>query len=807
MAIIAPLPARKLRTVCDPARLEFKTTADLAPLVDSLGQERAVEAVRFGVAMRHEGYNLFALGPPGTGKHTLVSRHLEERAKTEPVPPDWCYVNNFAEPHKPRRLQLPAGRAVAFAHDMDRLVDDLQAAIRSTFESEDYNARKHAIEEELSARQEKVLNELQEKAKERNASLIRTQMGFTVAPTQRGEVVTPEVFRQWPEEHQEKVKQALSELEDELQRTLKQFPVWQREARDKLRQLNHETTSYAVEHLIGGLKERYAELPDVISFLDDAQKDVVEHADEFIATQADNPEAAQLAAARRAFGPSPTFRRYRVNVIVNNSKLSAAPVIYEDHPTLANLVGRIEHMAQFGALMTDFNLIKPGALHAANGGYLVLDVRKVLQQPVAWEELKRVLFSHEIRIQGIPEAMGWATTVSLDPQPIPISVKVVLLGDRTLYYLLSQLDPDFPGLFKVAADFDDRMDRTSETDRLYARLIASMVVREGLRHFDAGAVAQVIEEAARNAADAEKLSLLMRPVLDLVREADYWAGVEGRKVVTAPDVRRAVEAWTHRLDRMRERSQEEIRRGTILIDTKGAKVGQVNGLSVLQLGEFAFGRPSRITARVRLGRGEVVDIEREVALGGPLHSKGVLILAGFVGERFGRQGPLALSASIVFEQSYGGVDGDSASSAEVYALLSALSGVPIKQNFAVTGSVSQHGDVQPIGGANEKIEGFFDVCRARGLTGDQGVLIPATNVKHLMLRPDVVEAAAAGKFQIYPVETIDQGIEILTGVPAGTPGADGKYPPGSVNGLAQAELARLAEKARAMSPAARESER
>jgi lon-related putative ATP-dependent protease len=792
---VEPLAVEKLRTRCDPARLDFATTADLAPLEGSIGQDRAIEAVRFGVAIRHEGYNLFAFGPSGSGKYTLVRRHVEEQARKEPIPADWCYVNNFAEPHKPRSLRLPTGRAAQFSQDMDRLVGDLQASVRSTFESEDYHARKHAIEEELNERQEKAFNALQEAAKERGATLIRTPMGFTFAPMQRGEVVNPDVFRQWPEEHQEKVRQSLSQLEEELQKTLKQIPQWQREARDKLRALNHDFTSFAVEHLINGLKERYAGLDNVVAHLDEVRKDVVDNADDFIAPDPDSPQAAQLVAMRRSLGAAPTLRRYRANPVVNNARAVSAPIVYEDHPTLANLVGRVEHMAQFGALTTDFNLIKPGALHAANGGYLILDARKVLTQPYSWEELKRVLKSGEIRIQGIAEALGWATTMSLDPEPIPLSVKVILLGEPMLYYLLSQADPEFSELFKVAVDFNDRLDRTEDGNRLYARLIAQIVKQQGLRHLDAAAVALVVEEAARQAADAEKLSLHMRPIVDLLREADFWSG--GHTTITVADVQKAMDARIHRLDRIRERSQEEIRRGTILIDTSGAKCGQINGLSVIQLGEFAFGRPSRITARVRMGRGEVIDIEREVALGGPLHSKGVLILTGLLGERFGRQGPLALSASLVFEQSYGGVDGDSASSAEVYAMLSALSGIPIKQCFAVTGSINQHGEVQPIGGANEKIEGFFDVCRARGLTGEQGVLIPTSNVKHLMLRGDVVEAAAAKKFRIYPVETIDQGIEILTGVPAGKPDAQGIYPPGTVNGAAQETLARFAEKARA----------
>jgi lon-related putative ATP-dependent protease len=446
--------------------------------------------------------------------------------------------------------------------------------------------------------------------------------------------------------------------------------------------------------------------------------------------------------------------------------------------------------------MTDFNLIKPGALHAANGGYLILDARKLLSQPFAWDELKRTLQAREICIRSLGDALGIGATVTLEPEPIPLDIKVILLGDPLLYYLLSQLDPDFPELFKVTVDFDDRVDRTPHTDRLFARMLATMVRREGLSPFDAGAVSQVIEQAARLAADGEKLSLHMRPIVDLLREAAYWAQAAARRVVTADDVRQAIGAHIHRLDRIRARTQEEIVRGTILIDTAGAVVGQVNGIAVLQVGDLAFGKPSRITARVRLGRGEVVDIEREVALGGPIHSKGVLILAGFLGQRFGRDRPLALSASLVFEQSYGGVEGDSASSTELYALLSAVSGIPVRQCLAVTGAVNQQGAVQAVGGINEKIEGFFDLCSARGLTGEQGVLIPHSNVKHLMLREDVVAAVEARRFHIYPVETVDQGIAILTGRPAGDADAAGRFPEGTVNHAVQEQLQRFAEQAR-----------
>ncbi len=808
MTALAPLTGDALKRCCDPARFGFATTDDLESLDDSVGQERAVEAVRFGVAIRHEGYNLFAFGPPGTGKYSLVRRYVEEKAAEEPVPSDWCYVNNFAEPHKPRILRLPAGRGAPLRDDMERLVEDLRAAITSTFESEDYVARKQAIEEEFKERHEKAFNDLQQRANERDTALIRTPMGFAFAPMHRGEVISPEVFRQWPNDHQEKIKQTVTELEGELQELLKQVPQWQREQRDKIRELNHEVTTFAVGHLMDGLKERYDDLPDVAAYLGEVQKNVVDNADDFMSVEPDTPEAGAAMALRRSLTGPPSFRHYQANVIVDHSGDTAAPVIYEDHPTHPNLVGRIEHMAQFGALTTDFNLIKPGAMHAANGGYLILDARKLLMQPYAWEELKRAIESREIRIQGIADALGIASTVSLEPEAIPLDMKVVLLGDRTLYYMLSQLDPDFPELFKVAVDFDDRFDRNDDNDMLFARLIATMVRREGLRPFDVQGVGRVIDHASRLAADSEKLTLHMRPIADLLREADFWAGQNGGDVVSAAEVRQAIEAQIRRSDRIRVRSQEEIERGTILIDTEGEVTGQINGLAVYQLGEFSFGRPSRITARVRLGRGEVVDIEREVALGGPLHSKGVLILSGFLGQRFGRDRPLAISASIVFEQSYSGVEGDSASSTELYALLSALSGLPIRQCYAVTGSVNQRGEVQAIGGVNEKIEGFYDVCKARGLTGDQGVLIPASNVRHLMLRDDVVEAVEAGRFAIYPVATIDQGIETLTGVAAGEPDADGNYPEGTVNAAVDAQLQAFADKARAFAMGgAREGDR
>ena len=802
MTAPTPLTADVLRRCCDAGQFDFQTTDELEPLDDSIGQARAIEAVRFGVGIRRDGYNLFAFGPEGTGKMALVRRYVEERAAGEPAPSDWCYVNNFAEPHKPRALRLPPGRGVGLRRDMERLVSDLRATISAMFESEDYIARKHAVEEEFKTLQATAFNDLQQTANARETTLIRTQTGFAFAPVHEGEVVSPEAFRQLPEEHQERVKTAISGLEGELQSLMKLVPQWQRERRERIQALDEELTGFAVGHLMDRLREAWSELPEVIDYLGQVEENIVEHANDFRAVESEASDAEPALAVRQSLAGPPSFRRYQANVIVGHAAAGSAPVVIEDLPTLPTLVGRIEHQAQFGTLTTDFNLIKPGALHSANQGYLILDARRLLMQPFAWEELKRAIRAREIRIQNPAESHGIASTISLSPQPIPLDVKIVLVGEPSVYYTLCRADPDFDELFKVAVDFDDRFERNAENDVLFARLVATVARREDLKPFDRAAVARIIDHASRLAADSEKLTLHMRPIADLMVEADHWARDGGRDVVSAPEVEHAIAARIRRADRVRARSYEDIERGTILIDAAGAEIGQVNALSVLQIGGFAFGKPTRITAGVRLGRGEVVDIEREVALGGPLHSKGVLILSGFLGRRFGRTRPLALSASLVFEQSYGGVDGDSASSTELYALLSALSDIPINQAFAVTGSVNQLGEVQAIGGANEKIEGFFDVCAARGLTGAQGVLIPASNVKHLMLRADVVDAVAAGKFRVYAVETVDQGIEILTGVPAGAPDGDGAYPEGTVNHAVLAALDDFAARARAF--AARE---
>jgi lon-related putative ATP-dependent protease len=806
MGPVKPLEATALYQRCDPTQFTFETTADLENLTDLIGQPRAVEAVRFGIGIRHDGFNLFALGPEGTGKYTLVRHYLERQAATQSPPSDWCYVNNFAESYKPRALRLPPGGGSTLRRAMERLVEELRTAISTTFESENYRTRRQEIEEEFRERQEKALTDIQRLAQERGLALIRTPMGLAFAPMRGGQVINPEDFQKLSPEEQERAQADVAALQEELQKSLGQLPQWDRERRGKVKDLEQEVGTYAVGPPIEELRRKYTDLPEVVEYLRRVQQDVMEHLDEFRGVTETPPVSPGEGGPVRppTSTGTPFFRRYRVNVLVDHSDAAGAPVIYEDHPTVQNLMGRIEHMAQMGALVTDFNLIKAGALHRANGGYLILEARKVLLQPFTWEELKRALSSQEIRIEALGQMLNMVSTVSLEPEPIPLDVKVVLLGERLLYYMLAERDPDFGELFKVAADFEDQMDRTSENHLLYARMIATMARQENLRPLDRQAVARVIEQSARLAGDAERLSTHVRIIADLLREADYWAGEAQHRIVTAADVQRAIDAQIYRSDRVRERIQEEIQRGTILIDTQGAKVGQVNGLSVITPGQFAFGRPSRITARVRLGRGEVVDIEREVALGGPIHSKGVLILSSYLGARYALDRPLSLSASLVFEQSYSGVEGDSASSAELYALLSALADLPIKQGLAVTGSVNQYGQVQAIGGVNEKIEGFFDICRAQGFTGAQGVLIPASNVKHLMLRHDIVDAVAAAQFHVYAVETIDQGIELLTGVPAGERGDTGEFPAGSINQLVEARLLALSEKRLAFGPPVRE---
>ncbi len=771
------IDASRLRTRCSPESLGFSTTEELEELDSFLGQSRAFSAIRLGAEIGREGYNLFVLGPPGMGKRSMVMRYLEEKAKSEPPPHDWCYVNNFAAPHKPVVLRLPPGMGEKLAEDMHHLVEELRVSIPAALESDDFRTKLESIQEELGKRQEEAFSALGAKADEQGVALIRTPDGFAFAPTTDHVVMAPSDYEKLPEDERRRYEIVISGLQEELQKILRQLPRWAKENRSKVRELYRETTTHAVLHLIDEVRDAYSGQDDVMNFLGAVQQDVIENSRDFLKQEEKgNPLGAEHAA----------FERYQVNVLGNHYHGEGAPILCEDHPTYGNLVGRVEHVSQFGALVTNFTLIKPGALHKANGGYLLLDVRKVLSHPYAWEGLKRALATGEIRIESLAQALSLVSTVSLEPAPIPIGVKVILFGDRMLYYLLREYDPEFDKLFKIAADFEDSMERSDENAFLYARLVAGLARKEGMLPFDRYAMARIIEHAARLAGDSAKLTTRMQEIVDLLREADFLARSGKAAVVGLECVEQALSAGIHRGDRLERQLREEILSGTVLIDTAGSVKGQVNGLAVYSLPGHAFSLPVRITATARVGEGELVNIEREAKLSGAIHSKGVLILSAFLASRY--PGIHSLSATLAFEQSYGMVEGDSASLAELCALVSTLAEVPLRQSMAVTGSVNQFGQVQAIGGVNEKIEGFFDLCSQRNLDGSHGVLIPASNVKHLMLKEEVVRAVEDGKFSILAVEHFDQAIEILSGTPAGREDESGAFPEGTIHFRASGRL-------------------
>ena len=782
---VAALTKDDLPNCCDAKEFDFKTTDDLEALTDIIGQDRALEAIRFALGMQSEGYNLYVLGPPGVGKFTAVNQYLHDLAQHGPVPADWCYVNNFKDASKPLRLELPPGRGAALCQDMARLIEDLKTAIPQAFDTDEYKTRIQQIETNLQQKQENVFRTLRESAKEKDVKLLQGEQGFSFIPIVNGEDITPEVFEALEQNQKDKIEEINQGLQAELREILQILvPAWRKEASEKFMAVNHEVTMEAVGLYIETLSHKYDDLPNLLSYLSDVQADIIANAIDFRPAEAqpDMPQSALNALSR-----------YEINVMLDNSESTGMPVVYEPHPSYGNLMGRIENKAYMGALSTDFTLIKPGALHKANGGYLVLEIRKVLMQPHAWESLKQALYSRELRIESLERALNLASTVSLEPEPIPLDVKVVLIGDRMLYYQLFAQDPDFAELFKVPADFEARLERNPENDFLYARMIATMVRNGKLLPFDSTAVAAVIHQSMRLVEDSEKLSTHMGSVSDLLSEASYWATQAGRDVATEEDVHKVIKTQIERVDRVRDRVQEGILREHVMIDTAGEMVGQVNGLSVLQLGNFSFGQPSRITATTRLGDGRLIDIARESDMGGPTHTKGVMTLSSFLGARYGQKAPLSLTASLAFEQSYGGVDGDSATMAELCTLFSSLSGLPIKQCFAITGSMNQHGRTQVIGGVNEKVEGFFDICNARGLTGEQGVLIPAKNVQNLLLRPDVTEAIEQGQFSIYPIDHVDQAAEILMDMAAGLADEEGQFPADTINGRVQARLEQYAE--------------
>ena len=727
------------------------------------------------------------------GKNQLSKTYSGKEAKTRPTPDDWAYVYNFDEPYKPKAISFPAGEAPEFAKDIDELIENFSDSIPAIIDSEEYKAGVNIIREKYSQKKEEYIRILQQKAKGKSVSLLHMPTGLVVAPTKNGEVLTPDTFDQLPEEEKKALMSDLNAMQIEIENVAQNLPDWEDKQREEINTLKEKFIKIAVKKPIDALRHKYKGQKAAIEFLKNIQNHILGNINDFLpepeasSGEEGNSDALSLLLSRMNKNDDDKFSKFKVNVVVKNEKDSGAPIVQLDHPTQGNLVGRVERIQQYGALLTDFTLIKAGALHRANGGFLLMDARKLLLQPFSWDSLKRALASKSIKIEA-PNDESTFTTISLDPEPIPLDVKVILTGDADLFELLSERDPDFSDYFKVEADFGILMDRTDENEIEYAKLIGSLSKKKKLRSLNKQAVARVIEYSSRLADDTEKLSAHITSIGDLLREADYWARKSKSNQIGKNHIEQAIEAQIYRNDRIKQAMLEQIDKGTILMDVTGSRVGQINGLVVYNFSRNSFGKPARITTQVRVGRGEFLNIEREVEMSGPIHSKGVLILQSLLANRFAKYSPVSLTASIVFEQSYGGVDGDSASSTEYYCLLSAISELPIKQNIAVTGSINQFGEIQPIGGVNEKIEGFFDVCNHNGLTGDQGVIIPRTNINNLMLREDILKAVDEGTFHVWAIDTVDDGIEILTGVPAGKADKKGNFPKGTVNYLVKKKL-------------------
>jgi lon-related putative ATP-dependent protease len=782
--VIHKLPASELRLVCDADTLNCKSSADFGSKETIIGQERAVRAMRFGLDIQEKGFNIFVAGRPGTGRTTAIERFLDEVASTKPAPDDWCYVHNFDDSYRPHAIRLPAGQTHDFQKDIEGLIKSVTQEIRATFEGEQYaNERENSLKS-FQEQKEQTIEKVGEFAKKNGFGLQATPMGVIPIPVKDGKPMNDEDFLALSDRDRDRLKQTQEKIQDEIENALRQTRALDNSAQEALEKLDQQVVHFVLHQLMDNLTEKYKEQPDVLAHLEAIENNIIENIAQF------KPEAEEKE--RQLPGPkrSPTDK-YRVNVLVDNSKLQGAPVIVEMNPTYSNLFGRIEQEAFLGALVTDFTLIRGGSLHKANGGYLVLPAEDVIRNPFTWESLKRCLRNSEISIEQPIEAPVF-TTKSLRPEPIPLEVKVILVGRSEIYQLLLAYDEHFTELFKVKADFDSQMDRTDAHIQDYASFVCTLCETEKLTHLDPSGLARVVEHGSRLADDQEKLSTRFGEIADVIREASYYARQDKAELVTAGHIERAVEERYYRSALIQERIQEMIAKDVIKIDVSGEAVGQVNGLSVLQLGDISFGQPSRITASIGLGESGVVNVEREAEMSGPTHTKGVLILSGYLAQEFAQDKPLSLNAHLVFEQNYGGVDGDSASSTELYAILSALSGVPIKQGIAVTGSVNQKGQVQAIGGVNEKIEGFFAVCKAKGLTGEQGVMIPASNVPNLMLKQEVVEAVQANKFHIWSVGSIEEGIEVLTGVPAGKQ-EDGSFTAEGVFARVDQRLARMAE--------------
>ncbi|MEX1346524.1 MAG: AAA family ATPase [Desulfobacterales bacterium] len=772
-----------LRYLFDPQVFKFKNTSTVRPLDEVIGQTRAVQAIEFGLNMDSPGYNIFVTGIEGTGKSTIVQEIVGQHAKALPPCCDWCMVNNFSDEFCPKSISVPTGQALKFKKQMGKFIEDLQNELPKAFSSESYQKKQSKLKESYADKQRTLFKKLDQSAADRQITIQKTQTGYQTIPLLDDKPMSQEAFQQLSEEQRAAIEENIRALQAETESTLREVNKINQTLRDQIENLMAEVTLFVVRNRLDILKNAYKDSKDIISYLDQVQEAIVENVNEFIATDSKGgaPDLGRSSPAQSA------FLRYQVNVLVDRKGQKGAPVIFETNPTYNNLFGYIEKRAVMGTLMTDFTMVQAGSLLRANGGYLLLDIEAVLKNSLVWEALKRALQNKYLHIEDMAAGMGFGTT-SLRPEPIPLEVKVVLIGSYHLFQLLQNHDSKFNKIFKVRADFDHEVKRSEDTMQQYARFIARVCKEDNLLPLSPKGVAAIVAFGEKQVADKYKLSLRFGSIQAILKEADYWARKKNARVVSDKYVQKALKEHRFRYNLYEEKVQENYVDETILIDLDGAIVGQVNALAVYQIGDLAFGRPSRITAETYLGKEGIINIERESKLSGKTHDKGVLILSGYLGRTFAQKYPLNLSASITFEQSYGGIDGDSASSTELYAILSSLSGVPIYQGIAVTGSVNQKGQVQAIGGVNHKIEGFFDVCKAKGLTGSQGVMIPKANVKNLMLKREVIDAVKKGKFHIYRVATIPEGIEILTGAKAGAPDHKGNFPPISVYGKVQAKL-------------------
>jgi len=750
---------------------------------------RALAALDLGVHIDSRTHNIYVMGEPGSGRHVIVRRALERVAAQRPPPADWCYVNRFDDAQRPRALRLPHGRGGEFKADIQELVHDIRAALRDAMQSEAHRSRHAEIERALEERVRKSLEAVQQESEKSGLTLLQTPDGFMIAPVREGEVLSPEAFNKLPDAEREHALERTEEIRELLRKHVESAPSWQRDEYRKLRDLDRDATQRTVRAHMQGLRAKYADCADVLDHLSSVEADLVENAGSALRGE---PPAAIAALGLEGIGRSQRSR-YGVNVLIDGRGVSGGPVVYEGNPTYQNLIGQIENIAQLGTLTTDFMLVRAGALHRANGGFLILDAERLLGQAFSWEALKHALFERTVRIESLGQHLSLISTLSLEPDRIPLEVRVVLIGTRRVYEMLSAFDPEFAELFKVAADFDDTIERNPASVQLYAQLIAGSVKSESLKPLDAAAVARMVDHGSRLAGDSRKLTTHWRSIEDSLREASYFSTVRGRDVVGVEEIEQALQAQWQRLSRTHEETLDSIRSRVRLIDCDGASIGQINGLSVITIGPMLFGQPSRITATVRIGEGEVIDIEREAKLGGPIHSKGVLILSSLIGNRLGTHLPLSVQGSLTFEQSYGGVDGDSASLAEACALLSAIADVPLRQSLGVTGSINQHGVVQVVGGINEKIEGFFEVCRVRGLSGNQGVIFPRDNVPHLILREDVIQAVEQGRFHLFAVHSLDEALALLTDLTPGERLPSGEYPDGSFNARIERRLRKFLE--------------